>query len=130
VAETVIQLPTGGTATIKGTPAEIAEVLKLAGMTSDTSGRKRSKTKTTNRRASSTKAKRAAKTGPLGYTRQLKDDGFFKTERGLAEVQQALRTAGHIYRVNDLAPALVRLVRQRELGRLKGKSGKWTYVAR
>src|SRR2546421_1911973 len=115
MAETVIQLATGGTATIKGTPSEIAEVLRLAGMTSEAARPKRRSTKRGSaRRAASSKPKRATKTGPLGFTRELKKDGFFKTERSLAEVQQALRTAAHIYSVNDLSPALVRLVRQRE----------------
>src|SRR5438445_611692 len=127
MAEAVIRLPTGGTVTVTGTPSEVAEVVREAGL--GTSQVKRARHSKTGKRATPGR-KPPGKLGPLGYTRELKTDGFFKTEKTLVDVQSALRTAGHIYSTNDLAPALVRLVRQRQLGRLKGKDRKWLYVDR
>ena len=126
MAEAVIQLPTGGTVTVNGSSFEVAEVLRMAGLATE---RNRPAAQRPPLRVGPGR-KPGLRAGPLAYTRDLKTEGFFSTEKTLTEVQSALRTAGHIYTTNDISPALVRLVRKRELGRLKGKDGKWQYVDR
>lgn len=125
MAEAVIPLRTGGTVTVTGTPSEVAEIVREVGLERHvipSSGRALKRL--------SLARKPGIRTGPLGYTRELKSEGFFKTEKTLVDVQAALRAAGHIYSTNDLSPALVRLVRQHQLGRIKGKDGMWQYVER
>jgi hypothetical protein len=54
-------------------------------------------------------------------------DDFFKTKRGLGEVQKKLEEGAHIYPVTHLSPVLFRLVGARELRRIK-EGGTWKYV--
>jgi predicted transcriptional regulator len=45
----------------------------------------------------------------------------------LSEIQEKLRENGHIYALDSLSPILIRLVRKREIRRVRdGKS--WTYT--
>lgn len=53
--------------------------------------------------------------------------GFFSTPKKLSAVREALEERGHFYPVTTLSPVLLRLVRKKELRRLKDK-GQWTYV--
>jgi hypothetical protein len=54
--------------------------------------------------------------------------GFFATPKGLSAVREALEERGHFYPVTTLSPVLLRLVRKKELRRLKDR-GHWTYLA-
>lgn len=54
--------------------------------------------------------------------------GFFSTPKRLNAVREALEERGHFYPVTTLSPVLLRLVRKKEMRRLKDK-GHWTYVA-
>jgi hypothetical protein len=125
MAETLIEFPTGGTAKISGTPHEIAEILRIAGMTN---GQVPSKS-SIQVRSRAPLAKRI-KTGPVELISDLKAEGFFAEGRAIGEIQTELRARGHIYALTSLSPALIRLVRRRELGRVKGPRGRWVYVER
>lgn len=67
------------------------------------------------------------KTGLGGHVSELIDGDFFNKPRGLAEIKAALEEHGHHYPVTTLSPALLRLVRRKELRRIKDKK-RWTYV--
>jgi len=58
----------------------------------------------------------------------LKADGFFDAQRGIGEIRDELQTHGWRYNVTGLSGPLMRLVRERELRRLKvDDGGKTTY---
>jgi hypothetical protein len=59
--------------------------------------------------------------------RELRDNDFFTSKRGLGDVQKALEEGAHIYPVTTLSPVLFRMVRGKELRRLK-EDGAWKYV--
>lgn len=59
---------------------------------------------------------------------ELIGSGFFSTPKKLSSVREALEERGRFYPVTTLSPVLLRLVRKKELRRLKDK-GHWTYVA-
>ena|SRR2546430_2594081 len=76
--------------------------------------------KTTDRRGAS---------GPAGHIRSLKDEGYFSSKRTISDVRQKLEEKGHIYPLTSLSTPLIRLVRSRDLRRLK-EAGLWKYVNR
>lgn len=65
--------------------------------------------------------------GPKGYIRELIAEEFFVTPQGLGDVRRKLEERAQIYPVTTLSPALYRLVRDRELRRIK-KNDQWVYV--
>lgn len=69
-------------------------------------------------------------TGPVlipDLVEQLKAEEFFKTPRGLGEVQKALADLGHHYPVTTLSGAMQNQAKRRNLRRFK-QSGKYVYV--
>ena len=73
---------------------------------------------------SSRRAVRSKKTsGPKGYIRELKDDGFFKKPKTIAEVKAELANRGHHIALTSLSGPLQSLCKDRVLRRHKGKSG-------
>jgi hypothetical protein len=65
--------------------------------------------------------------GPTRYVLELRDEGFFSTKRTLGELRTKLEEGGHIYPLTSLSPVVTRLVRKRELRRIK-EDRKWKYV--
>lgn len=59
----------------------------------------------------------------------LKEEGFFDTPKTLKEVNSELTKNGHYFPIGTLSKSMLRLVRQRVVGRI-GVSGKWAYVKR
>lgn len=57
----------------------------------------------------------------------LRDGGFFKKPKDLASIKGALAEMGHHYPVTTLSPVMLRLVRRRNLRRLREK-GRWLYT--
>jgi len=57
----------------------------------------------------------------------LVDGGFFKKPRDLASIRTALAEMGHHYPVTTLSPIMLRLVRKRNLRRIKEQK-RWVYV--
>jgi len=64
---------------------------------------------------------------PTALISELVQEGFFREPKELGDVGQALKERGHFYPVTTLSPAMLRLVRKKELRRLKDKK-RWTYV--
>jgi hypothetical protein len=67
------------------------------------------------------------KTGPVALIAELIDGGFFKKPKGLSAIKLALEEQGHLYPVTSLSPILLRLVKSRNLRRIKDKK-RWHYV--
>lgn len=117
-----IEMPDGTKVTIEGSPEEVARTVKLLkGSTGDYS-------KTSHKTAKSPRKPPLQKrTGIIGRIRDLNDEGFFKKQKNIQEIKEGLAEKGHIYPVTSLSPALVRLVRSREMRRIK-HNNKWAYV--
>ncbi len=121
-----ISLPTGAKVVIEGSEEEVRFLLDVYGGR----GGKREPSMVSPRGAGTNRAtSRKPVQGPIAYVRQLKEEGFFNAKRPLKAIQEKLAEKGHIYSQPNLSPALIRLVRNRELGRLKEK-GAWVYVTR
>ena len=63
----------------------------------------------------------------VGLISELIDGGFFKKPKELGAVRLALEEQGHFYPVTTLSPVMLRLVRRKELRRIKDKK-RWLYV--
>jgi len=61
---------------------------------------------------------------------KMKRQGYFKSERTAAEINEAMKKEAFHYPLTTLHPVLIRLVKKGELGRLKNKDGSWVYVQR
>ena len=77
--------------------------------------------------SSSPSTKKAHKTTPVNLVCSLIDGGFFRKPKDLGAVKTALEELGHFYPVTTLSPALLRLVRKRQLRRIKEKK-RWLYT--
>ncbi len=76
----------------------------------------------------SVKANRSiAKAGPQDRILTLLAAGFFKMPKGLSAIRSALEEQGYFYPVTTLSPVLLRLVRSRNLRRIK-ENNVWSYV--
>lgn len=71
--------------------------------------------------------RKQAKTTPMGLLMEMVERGFFNKPMELGSVKQALEEEGHFYPTTTLSPLLLRLVRRRELRRVKDKK-RWAYV--
>jgi hypothetical protein len=116
VAKAQIKTKKGATITIEGTPSEVAILVRQlhyepVGSSGEPSDRGGSKQRAT----------------PFNLISTLIDGGFFKKPKDLAAVKVALEELGHFYPVTTLSPALLRLVRKRELRRLK-ENKRWLYT--
>lgn len=103
---------------IEGTPEEVAAlVARFEGGTPT-----RSKSEDVSR-----PRKTKSKAGPVNLISELIDGGFFKKPKELSAIKLALEEQGRFFPVTTLSPALLRLVRKRELRRIKDKN-RWLYV--
>lgn len=123
MAKANLVLPDGTKVTIEGTPEEVERLLKKT--FSGTGGATRSPSAKPKPQARRTAEPR----GPIGHLRTLKEEGFFKTKRTIADVQKKLEEKGHIYAQTSLSAPLIRLTRSRIIGRMK-EGGTWKYVHR
>ncbi len=64
---------------------------------------------------------------PGGLLSELIDEGYFSQPKELGAIRIALQEKGHFYPVTTLSPLMLRLVRKKELRRIKDKKH-WTYV--
>jgi hypothetical protein len=105
---------------VEGDPAEIAALVnQIDGETVSS--------KTSRAEVSGGKQRRRSKTTPINLLSTLIDSGFFKKPKDLAAVKVALEEMGHHYPITTLSPALLRLVRKRQLRRLRDKN-RWLYT--
>ena|SRR6266851_7630603 len=129
-----VVLADGTKVTIDGTTDEVAAVLERISRSAPhpgtdgtpNGGRRGRRTSSAKGPRQATSAKSKAK-GPADYIRDLVGGDFFNTKRGLRDVQQKLEEGAHIYEVTTISPALFRLVRTKELRRIK-EEGTWKYV--
>ncbi|HEY4480187.1 MAG TPA: hypothetical protein VJB58_01830 [Candidatus Paceibacterota bacterium] len=119
MAKAHITTKDGTKVTIEGTPQEVAALVvqMKGGISNDppapvkTGGKHKGQPKAT----------------PVNLISELIDGGFFKKPKGLGAIKIALEEQGHYYPVTSLSPALLRLVRKRQLRRIKDKKH-WLYV--
>lgn len=64
---------------------------------------------------------------PSNLIATLIDGGFFRKPKDLASTKVALEEMGHFFPVTTLSPVLLRLVRKRQLRRMKDKK-RWLYT--
>lgn len=116
-----VQLKTraGTTVVVEGTPEEVAALVERIEGAVPTRGKSAPRAR---ERGGST-----AKATPINLISSLIDGGFFRKPKDLASVKVALQEMGHFYPVTTLSPALLRLVRQRQLRRLRDNK-RWMYT--
>src|SRR5258708_6601116 len=135
VATANVTLPDGTTVTIDGSVEEVALLLERisrtgAQFTDERSSRTTSSRRSRGRASRKPMAERLGRSTPKGtadYIRELAASNFFETKRGLGEVKAKLEEQAHIYPVTHLSPVLFRLVKSKELRRIK-EEGQWKYV--
>jgi len=117
MVKAIIEFKDGTKIRLDGTPEEVAKTKEL--ITTD-EGKKLVKKET---------EKRQIKKGPLSLILELKGETFFDKPQTIDDVKQKLIEKTHYYPSSSLSPALIRLVKKGELGRIK-KDGKWMWVKR
>lgn len=120
MAKAQIITKTGTKITIEGNPQEVASIVRqVQGMGPGLAS---------SPRAAPGAVRRAARqrTTPTNLIASLIDGGFFRKRKDLAAVRVALAEMGHHYPVTSLSPILLRLVRKRQLRRIKEKN-RWLY---
>lgn len=117
----VVNTKSGATVTIEGTQEEVEGLLVWL------EGGKSKLPESSGPSRASRRSESGAKSTPGVLLGDLIDDAFFKQPRGLGEVRAALQEKGHFYPVTTLSPLMLRLVRKKELRRIKDKK-RWTYV--
>jgi len=117
MVEATIELKDGTKVRVEGTPEEVAKTKELM-ITKE--GKKLI------RKEIKRKQKRK---GPLSLILELKGETFFDKPQTISDVKQKLEEKTYYYPLSSLSPALIRLVKKGELGRIK-KGGKWMWVKR
>ena len=108
---------------IEGNPREVAEIVSK--LESDISISKTPKRSTSQKTMRTLKKQKIT---PINLISSLIDGGFFRKPKDLAVIKVALEELGHFYPVTSLSPALLRLVRKRQLRRIKDKK-RWLYTS-
>lgn len=121
MAKAHVKTKSGATVVIEGTPGEVASLVKQ--LEGEPATRKEGGGKQVRRRAPDS----LAKATPINLIGTLIDGGFFKKPKDLASVKTALEELGHHYPITSLSPTLLRLVRKRQLRRLRDKK-RWMYT--
>lgn len=116
MAKAQITTPEGIKIDIEGTPREISAVV-------DNLKKKATELKPALRRAKA----QSGRVLLVDLIASLRDGGFFKKPKDLASVKSALEEMGHHYPVTTLSPVMLRLVRRRNLRRIR-KKGRWLYT--
>ncbi len=123
MAKANITTKQGTKITVEGDAREVAAVIsQLEGGSQAQEYRQRKRAS-----SSSSSIKREQKTTPVNLVSSLIDGGFFRKPKDLGAVKTALEELGHFYPVTTLSPALLRLVRKRQLRRIKEKK-RWLYT--
>lgn len=131
-----IDLPNGSKVQVEGTAEDINKILAACGaITTGAAGpggdvpasmSQRAKVKN-NGSDHNGRGVRRATGGAMQHIRELIDEHFFKEKRSISNVQEKMEELGHIYPLTHLSTPLRRLVRNKELRRMReGKN--WVYV--
>jgi len=110
----------GATIVIEGSTDEVAALVKKI------QGEVPARTEPA-RRSHRREGKATSRPTPINLISSLIDGGFFRKPKDLASVKVALEEMGHYYPVTSLSPALLRMVRSRQLRRLRDKK-RWMYT--
>jgi len=122
-----LTLPDGSKVAIEGTAEEVATLISRLSPGEQSEPGKRQRRKKAGARLGGQKQPRAT-TGPRQLIEGLVGDEYFKAQkRTIGDVQKKLEENGHIYALNSLSPALLRLTRAKVLRRIKEKKV-WVYV--
>jgi len=90
--------------------------------------RKETGTKNGTARKKATGKRIAGRPGPKAAIGNLLNAGFFRSARTISEIQEELQhRRGHGYSVQELAPALVRSIRDQSLSRERNSEGQYEY---
>jgi hypothetical protein len=72
--------------------------------------------------------KSGTRPGPKQFLERLIADGFFSSPREISSIISHIQQAhAHTYKASDMAPTLVRLLRENKLKREKNKDGRYEY---
>lgn len=121
MAKAHLEMNNGAKVTIEGTADEVAAL--LARLKEDRDSFAPPRRQTTSKASKNT---RPEKPTPINLIGSLIDGGFFKKPKDLAAVKTALEGQGHYFPVTTLSPSLLRLVRKRQLRRIKDNK-RWLY---
>ena len=121
MAKATIKSKTGAVITIEGTESEVTNVLSQ--LETAASVHRAKETKRGHVNAQKEQRKRA---GASDLVIALKEEGFFKNAKTLAEIAHAVEEKGYIYPTTTLSGVVLGLVQKRFLGRKK-VNGKWVY---
>ncbi len=121
MAKANIILPNGTRIDIDGTPEEIIKIKESLSNEETTQKRTRKAVK------SNSSQKKPSKEGPLARIRNLIEKDFFKEKRAIEDIRKRLEEMAIFYKVSDLSPSLIRLVKKGELRRIREES-QWRYV--
>lgn len=123
-----IDLPSGAKVQIEGTAEDINKILAACGAVNATGEPVPLTTKAKRNRANNdANTPRRATSGVMQQIRELIDDAFFGQKRSISDVQRKLEETGHIYPLTHLSTPLRRLVRNKELRRMRDGRN-WAYV--
>ena len=111
----------GTKVTIEGTSDEVADL--LARMEGEVPSRARASAV----RAKPSRSKKVL-ASPANLVSEFVETGFFATPKELNTIRLALKDQGYFYPATTLSPTLLRLVRKRQLRRIK-ENKRWVYVA-
>jgi hypothetical protein len=90
----------------------------------------RKKTVQTSKPSPARQKRGSGRPAPKAALLELKQAGYFATKRTIKDVRDYLeKKRGHKYTLQDLSPALLRLVRDGELDRDKNAEGQYEYKA-
>jgi hypothetical protein len=121
MAKAHITTNTGTKITVEGTPKEVGE---LVAQLSEHSAAPRVLARSGKKAAGSRSKQKAT---PINLISSLIDGNFFRKPKDLAETKVALEEMGHFFPVTTLSPVLLRLVRKRQLRRIKDQK-RWFYT--
>jgi hypothetical protein len=120
MAKANIVTPSGMRITVEGSPQEVAQIVSQVRGDEPPSQNAKPTGKATKRSVKE-------KPSPINLLSSLIDGGFFRKPKDLGAVKVALEEMGHYYPVTSLSPTLLRLVRKRQLRRLKDNK-RWLYT--
>jgi len=99
--------------------------------TNGKSARTTAKPKAEKTTAPTSSQKRKGRPGPKAILTDLITAGFFKSPKIINDIQTQLEnTQGYRYKTTELAPALVRLLREKLINREKNSEGQYEYKSR
>ena len=127
MAKATLTLSDGTNVLVEGSAEEIARIMSLHSTTIQPRPSPSPATPKPKKPRSTSKKSSQSIIGPKQRIFDLKSLGFFDEKKSIVDIQKKLEELGHIYAQTSLSPALVRLVRGRDLRRIK-EDKVWMYI--